>query len=110
MKITPVFTGFDYASASYIDDIRKNIQTLLGTAEGTVPGDRHFGIRQDFVGMPTPIAQNEIALEIIEKIDEYEPRVAVEDVTFQNNAIDGFIEVFVLLENNEDYEEEEEVI
>ena len=52
MKIEPVFVGFDFTQAELIDELRKNVETLLGTPEGTVPGDRHYGINQEFVGRP----------------------------------------------------------
>lgn len=104
MNIKPVFIGFDYASETLLKDLQKNVHTLLGTPEGTVPGDRHYGINQNFVGMPGPIMQNLLSLEIVEKIEEYEPRLTVKDITFQHD-LNGHIEALVLLATNPDYEE-----
>lgn len=107
MKIVPVFVGFDYADANLIDDLRKNINTLFGTPEGTVPGDRHFGISWDFVGMPGPVVQNLLSLEIIEKVDEYEPRLTVLNISFEHDQ-NGQIKALVRLGANQYYEEPEE--
>lgn len=107
VKIEPVFTGFDYAGASLLDELRKNITTLFGTPEGTVPGDRHFGINTEFVGKPGPVVQNLLSLEIIEKVNEYEPRLAVKNITFEHN-MDGHVKALVLLAANQYYEETDE--
>ena len=107
VKIVPVFTGFDYTSASLLDELRKNILTLFGTPEGTVPGDRHFGINTEYVGMPGPVVQNLLSLEIIEKVDEYEPRLTVKDITFEHD-MNGHLKAKVLLAANQYYEEPDE--
>lgn len=107
MKIEPVFVGFDYAEAELIDELRKNVETLLGTPEGTVPGDRHYGINQEFVGMPDPVVENLLSLEIIEKIDTYEPRLTVKNITFTHD-MNGHIKALVRLGANQYYEEPEE--
>lgn len=107
VKIEPVFTGFDYTKASLIDDIRKNIKTLFSTPEGTVPGDRRLGINTGFVGRPAPVVQNLLSLEIIQKVDEYEPRVTVKNINFEHDA-NGHTKALVLLGKNQYYEEQNE--
>lgn len=68
------------------EDITQCLSTLYSTIAGTQPMDRDFGIDSKFVGMPVEVVMNQYALEIIEKTEEYEPRVSVEEVTF---TVDG---------------------
>ncbi len=63
--------------------------TLL--AEYTISGeqglDRDFGIEiRGIMDAPTEEAENLMTLEIIEKIDKYEPRVEVDDIEFEYNG------------------------
>lgn len=44
--------NFDYENAEIIEEIKRNIETLFSTPEGSCPGDRSFGLNQEFVGMP----------------------------------------------------------
>jgi phage baseplate assembly protein W len=72
-------------------DIKLCLETLLSVQEGTQPLDRNFGINLDDVaGYPINVAQNMLALEIIEKVGIYEPRVEVSSVDFESNT-DGQI-------------------
>ncbi len=105
-EISAEFVGFDYMDSSELEEIKRNIECLLSTPAGTWPGDRNFGINMEYVGMPGPIAQNQIALEITDKIDEYEPRVVVVSITSEHN--EGHIKNIVRVGVNEDYEDEEE--
>ncbi|MCD8204484.1 MAG: GPW/gp25 family protein [Coprobacillus sp.] len=105
-NITAEFVGFDYMSASELEEIKRNIEFLLSTPAGTWPGDRNFGIDMQYIGMPGPIAQNQIALEITDKIDEYEPRVVVVSITSEHD--EGQIKNVVRVGVNEDYEDDEE--
>ena len=66
------------------DDIKLCLDTLLSIREGSQPLDRELGIDYDnIVGFPTDVAKNMISLQIIEKIEKYEPRVEVESVDFR---------------------------
>lgn len=62
------------------EDILRCLRTLIMTPAGTVPLDRDFGIKQDFLGYPVNVAENLLAVEIIDKVDKYEPRVSVTEV------------------------------
>ena len=107
MTINSAFIGFDYLNAGTIAEIKRNIETLLNTPAGTCPGDRSFGIATDYIGAPGPVAQNQMALEIIEKVSIYEPRVVAKEVT-PSHGDDGNITLTVLIAPNEDYEEEDD--
>ncbi len=80
--------GFDYCNATELEEIQQNLIMLYGTAAGTCPGDRSFGLDQSFESYPINVAQNLFALEVIEKTEMYENRVEVLDVDFEH-AEDG---------------------
>ena len=68
-------------------DIKKCLETLLSVREGNQPLDRGFGINLDeIVDYPVAVAKNMLSLEIIEKVERYEPRVKVEGIEFEENT------------------------
>lgn len=68
-------------------DVKRCLETLYSIRAGSQPLDRNLGIDYDsVVGYPQNVAQNMLALEIIEKTNIYEPRVEVEAVTFKTNT------------------------
>lgn len=88
---------FDYSDGEAAD-IKRCLETLYQTPEGTCPLDREFGLSQDLVGLPLDVAQNEFALEIIEKTEKYEPRASIKDILFEMNE-EGIMQAEVLLTN-----------
>lgn len=88
---------FNYESDE-IYDIKRCLETLYQTVEGTCPLDREFGINPDFVGMPLDIAQNLMAVEITDKTDRYEPRATIKEINFQVST-DGQMKVEVVITN-----------
>lgn len=69
------------------EDIKMCLETLLSIRAGSQPLDRELGIDYEkIVGYPQDVAKNMISLEIIEKVEKYEPRVTVDSVEFSNNA------------------------
>lgn len=66
--------------------IRRNLQALLSTPAGSCGGDRSYGISVEYVDRPVDVVENFLALEVIEKVAIYEPRVALRDVTTETDA------------------------
>lgn len=102
------FVGFDYMQAKTVDEIRRNVTALIATPEGTCPGDRSYGIRTDFVGLPIDVARNQAALAVIEKLEEYEPRAELRDVTIEGDPGNGALKNIFLIGPNDEYEPEED--
>lgn len=67
---------------SEAEDVRKCLTTLYSVREGEQPLDREFGLKQEFLDQPVPIAKNMLALEVIEKTQRYEKRVKVDKVEY----------------------------
>ena len=99
--------GFDYQDATTIQEINRNIYVLIGTPAGSCAGDRRYGIDQSFVGLPAAIAENMLAIELMEKVPEYEPRADVLEVTCVSDT-QGRLVATVKIGPNEEYDPDEE--
>lgn len=62
------------------EDIMRCLRNLLLTPAGTIPLDRDFGIDNSFLGLPIDTAQSVLAVEIMDKVAKYEPRISVKEV------------------------------
>ena len=80
------------------DEVIRCIQNLALTPAGTVPLDRDFGLDIGFMGMPIETAKNLLAIELITKIDKYEPRASVKEVDM-TGSVDGQIKIRVVIES-----------
>ncbi|MFG6383471.1 MAG: hypothetical protein K1V96_04345 [Lachnospiraceae bacterium] len=88
--------GFDYLNATELERMKQNLNLLYGTAAGTCPGDRNFGLNQEFIGYPINVAQNLFALEVIEKTAIYEDKAEVLDIGFEQTE-DGNLTPTILI-------------
>lgn len=89
---------FTFSPASIIEEISQNICLLLSTVKGSVTLDRNLGLQGDFIDDPTPRAIMKFRIYITELIKEYEPRVEVKKIIFENVGIGD--EVKIRLEVN----------
>lgn len=65
-------------------DVKRCLETLCSIRAGSQPLDRNLGIDYDgVIGYPLNIAENMLSLEIIDKVNTYEPRVEVESISFK---------------------------
>lgn len=80
------------------DEVIRCIQNLALTPAGTVPLDREFGVDISFLGMPIKTAKNILAIELINKIDKYEPRASVKEVDM-TGTVDGQIKIRMVIES-----------
>ena len=63
------------------EDILRCLRSLIMTPAGTVPLDREFGIDHSILSQPIDVAESLIAVEIVEKVARYEPRVSAQAVS-----------------------------
>ena len=74
-------------SEDELNDINECVANLLSNIAGEQGLDRNFGIEtREIMDVPTEEAENLNTLEIIEKMDKYEPRVEVDDIEFEYNG------------------------
>lgn len=81
---------------SEAEDIRKCLTTLYSVREGEQPLDREFGLKQEFLDQPVPLAKNMLALEVIEKTQRYEKRVRVDKVEYASGGEGQLIPIVYL--------------
>lgn len=89
------------------DDIRRNLTMLYSIKEGEQPLDRELGINTDFMSLPLPVAKNQFSVEIIRKTELYEPRVEIQDISFDETDEDGTVRPIISLIKREDEESDE---
>ncbi len=74
------------------NDVRRCLETLLSVRAGSQPLDRDFGINYEkIVGYPMNVAKNKLSLEIIEKVEKYEPRAEIENIEFKSDDSNGIL-------------------
>lgn len=66
--------------------VLQNIALLVATKQGTVPGYREFGIPMRFIGMPERIASTVAAQEVVDAVEQFEPRATLNEVQVQYAA------------------------
>lgn len=106
MKSEIKMVGFDYMDASIIQEINRNISVLISTPAGTCAGDRNYGISGSFIRLPLPVAENLLAIELIEKVPLYEPRAEVSGVSCTTDG-QGQLVAAVTISPNTDFNEED---
>jgi phage baseplate assembly protein W len=77
------------APATLIEEVLQNISMILSTPKYSVPLDRNFGLSARFLDKPTPVAEARIIAEIIDAIEEYEPRAEIVNITFERDESIG---------------------
>lgn len=85
-RVEPYKEGIDLFPKSKVAEILQNISIIISTPKFSVPLDRGFGTRQEYIDMAANIAQPKIIIEIVDAIEEYEPRAEVKEVDFK---VDG---------------------
>ena len=61
--------------------IGARLNTLILSAEGTLPGNRNFGMQRSFLSRPYQQAKNLFAIELSEKAAQYIPEVKIKAVS-----------------------------
>ena len=104
-------TNIDFAPATEVAEILQNVKTIISTRKGTVPLDRDFGIGWKHLDKPLPVARSLMQAEIIDAIEQYEPRAKVVSIKFDEgteDALQGILRprVTINIGNEEEYENE----
>lgn len=64
------------------DELARTLTTLFSTRAGAQPGDRDFGISWQCLDEIPEVAESLFFLEAIKKVERYEPRVEISDITY----------------------------
>lgn len=96
IEVKKAILKFNYSSLN-IENIRRNLAMLYATKAGSVPMDRDFGLKCDFVSKPLPVAKSEFEFEVIRKTEIYEPGVQVEKVEYIYDEVNGMMQPVIYL-------------
>ncbi len=69
--------------ATGMDSVRQCLRTIIRTLTYSVPLDRGFANDGQMIDSPAPKKTAQLAAELIDAIEMYEPRVTVESITFE---------------------------
>lgn len=101
MKFDFAYTG--QFTLSELEDIGRCIKNLTNIPAGSIPLARGMGISWAGLSQIPEDLENDYATELIEKIEQYEPRVTVREVSFSYDS-QGHATVHAILEKEEDSE------
>ena len=87
---------------SEMEDISRCINNILSIPSGSIPLARGFGVRWTNLSKVPPDLENDIATEIIEKVEKYEPRVSVAQVTLEYDE-SGTVSANIVLRKGDRY-------
>lgn len=71
------------------EEIIQNVTMIISTPKFSVPLDRGFGLSYNFVDKPIPAQKALLVAEVINAVEQKEPRVTVKSVTFQEGEKPG---------------------
>lgn len=94
------FEFLDEVDKSEIKDILRNLNNIFRLSEGTVPLIRSLGLSIDNVSKIPVDLENDIATDIVAKVEIFEPRVSVSSVDFKYTN-DGETKIKVYLERGD---------
>lgn len=98
--LVSTLSDIELMPSTEIVEIIQAVKTIISTIKGSVPLDRDFGIDSDFIDNPTPMAQMQLRVSIIDAISKYEPRAIVKSIEYKqdSNALEGILKPIVTIE------------
>lgn len=85
-------------------DIEENINNILGIPENSIPLSRGLGMSWRTLSEIPPDLENDFAVEAVEKIEKYETRVAVDQITFEHDEVTGETQTKIIFEGGDEDE------
>jgi len=93
--------GITLNQGDEVQEVLQNVRMILCTRKGDIPAMRDFGLDQDWLDRPIPVAKALLYRDISEAVEKYEPRATVTDVSFEAGATaDGQLRPIVQVEVN----------
>lgn len=86
IEITGTLEKINFAPSTLQEKVIQNVKTLLTTMKYTVPLDRNIGLKADALDEPMPVAMAKLSSDIIEAINQYEPRAKIKQVLFNGDG------------------------
>lgn len=70
-------------------DILRCLTNIMNIPQGSIPLGRGIGLRWAALSRIPPDMENDVATDVIEKVEQYEPRVSVPEVNFEYDGEGG---------------------
>jgi len=71
----------DLAPKTTVEEVLQNVAIIISTPKFSVPLDRGLGLAQRFIDKPIQTAQPILISEVLDAIEDYEPRAEVVNVS-----------------------------
>lgn len=71
------------APETTLEEVLQNVAVILSTPKFSVPLDRGLGMEQRFLDKPIQVAQSILISEVLDAVEQYEPRAEVLNVSFE---------------------------
>jgi phage baseplate assembly protein W len=100
----------DLSGMDDIDHYNNRIKAILLTPQGSILGNRDFGIDYHFVSQNPRTALNMLMIELSEQVDIFMPEISVRSIERMDDSpgIDGKLNLRITIERNDEYDEEDE--
>ena len=69
------------------EELKQQLRTLLETRAGSVPVDRDFGMRWEYLDEPAEVAESLFYQELLNKTERYLPKLRIKQVIIQSNYL-----------------------
>jgi hypothetical protein len=70
-----------------VASVLQNVAIILSTWRGEVPLYRDFGLSPDLLHRPIDVAKAQMRSEIMEAVEEYEPRANIVSISFEADEL-----------------------
>lgn len=90
MKVTiSILQNINMEPQTIEEEIMQNVAVILATPKFSVPLDRGLGMNMNFLDKPVPSAKVLAIGDVMDAIEEGEPRVKVREVDFLEDGMTG---------------------
>ncbi len=76
------------ADIKLVSAVLQNIALILATPKGSAPFYRDFGVTNEFLDKPLPVAKAMMISGVREAIEDWEPRAKVINISFEGDALE----------------------
>lgn len=102
-----VFNFISNDKSEELNDAIKCLRNILDIPEGSIPLSRGLGLKWANLSSVPEDLENDYATDVIEKVEEWEPRLSVSEVTFEYED-EGEVSVNIQVELSDKALEESE--
>lgn len=71
------------------DEVAQNVMTILLVLRGSQPLFRELGVSSRLVDRPMHLLETEMAVELFDQVEKFEPRAAVKEIHFRYEPLLG---------------------